>query len=66
MGLNILSMLVTRPCGGVDLLRSGTLATNEDVAARIAELTQELSAAFVTAAEPFAAGVDLTQAVDKC
>jgi hypothetical protein len=34
------------------------MAKNDDVSARIAELTQELSAAFVTVDEPFAAGVD--------
>jgi hypothetical protein len=41
------------------------MAKNDDVSARIAELTQELSAAFVTADEPFATGVDLSEAASQ-
>jgi len=44
-----------------DLLAT-TMATNANVSSRIAELTQELSADFMMADEPFAASVDFTQA----
>ena len=46
----------------LSVYRNRRLATNDDVSARIAELTQELSADFMMAAEPFAASVDFTQA----